>query len=501
MNFIDEMKNNEKSYTENGALGYKTSGQSIVDLNFKIPSYRTKIDIDKSLGENTNLTLRWLLYLRDIKEGVGERKSFREYLLYYCQEHEELALKFLDIVDITEYGRWDDIVWLYCQDNISYREKCTLAHIIRDQVEQDKQNYLLDKPISLLAKWLPSENASSKETKENAKKIRIILRLNSREYRKLLSSLRKYIDIVERKISKNEWDSVNYSKVPSKANLLYAQAFLRHDGKRREEYLDKVEQGKEKINANALFLHDIIHKYKNQNPLYVYGNSSTFNKDETLELLWKAQKKIEGFSNTLVVRDGSASMCSCIGNSEVTALDVADAITLYCAENNSGIYKKKFLTFSHKAKVVDVSNCLTLADKLSRIIKEDDYSNTDINNVFNLVLNTALKTEAKQEDLPKTILIISDMEFDYISNNEEILFEEIGRKFEENGYKLPKLVFWNVNSRNNVIPIQQNENGVILLSGFSKNLMEMVMSSELDPYNALVKVLNKKRYEVIDKIA
>lgn len=360
------------------------------------------------------------------------------------------------------------------------------------------------KSISLLGKWLYSENCSSKENRRRGAILRKMFNLSAREYRKILSKLRKHIDIVERKMSANEWNKIDYSAVPSKANLNYGFAFMEHDEKRRTEYLESLKKGETKINAQAMFLHDIVHKYGAFN----YGQFNGV--DETLEALWNAQDKVEGFKNTLVVRDGSGSMTCTIGNSSVSALDVASAISLYCAQNNSGEFKNKFITFSSRPQMVTV-NSDTLFGNLNIMRRYDDCSNTNIEATFDLILDTAVKNHMSQEEMPNTVLIISDMEWDSASCGgwswgertpkvNKALFEVIRERFEEKGYKLPKLVFWNVNSRTGTIPLTENEMGVILISGFSKNLMQLVMSSELDPYKALVKQLNVSRYAVIDKV-
>lgn len=506
MDFMNLIEKEEKSVTENGALGFKTTGSKLVDLNFKIPSFRKNIDtelFEKALNEDTKLTIKWLLYLRDIREGIGERKSFRDFFVYLCDKHIDLANEFIYHVPIEEYGRWDDIV------DVAYRVQNTYikSHLIEKitrQLNKDIENMKQEKNVSLIAKWLPSPNTSSKKTKEKARFLCKELNMSEKQYRKMLSELRAYIDIVERKMSANKWGDIDYSAVPSKANLNYKDAFERHDKERREKYLESLKKGETKINANAMFLHDIVHSYMDYD--YFSANDGVKEYDETLEQLWKAQEKCEGFRDTVVVRDGSGSMTTAIGNSNITALEVADAITLYCAENNEGTFKDKFITFGSNSELVDVSHLDNLHDKLKYLKKYTDYTSTNIEGVFDLILETAVKNNVSQEDMPKTVLIISDTEFDmaqgyyYEDHDNTTLFETIAEDYKKEGYKLPKLVFWNVNSRTNIIPLTQNENGVILISGFSKNLMDMVMSNELDPYKALVKQLNVPRYEIVEKI-
>lgn len=498
--FMRRLEKNETKVTEKGALGYVTSGHKLVDLNFAIPSFRESVDtalFEQALNEDKNLALRWLLYLRDIREGVGERDSFISFFAYLSNVHTDLAVKFLENINIAEYGRWDDYIKIFFAVKFS-KIKHTIKRLIRKQLNKDVEDYYDNKPISLLAKWLPSENASSPLTRYRARIIREwFIGLNQRGYRKTLSNLRKYIDVVERKMSNQNWSEIDYSKVPSKANLLYKEAFLRNDKERRENYLNQLKEGKTKINAQALFLHDIVSKYKG--PGYI-GYLNILSLDETLEQMWKSQPKVKGFKNTLVVRDGSGSMTCPISNTGVSAIDVADAITLYCAQNNQGEFKDKFITFASRPQLVTV-NSDTLCGNLNIMNKFTDYTTTNVEAVFDLILKTAINEGLTQEDLPETVLIVSDMEFDIqCGKTDEKLFEFIGKRYSLHGYHLPKLVFWNVNSRTNTIPITQNEAGVILLSGFSRNLMEMVMSTEIDPYKALVNVLNKKRYDVVDSL-
>lgn len=502
MDFMKMIENDEKTITENGAVGFKTTGSKVVDLNFRIPSFRRGIDkelFDKAIKEDAKLTMKWLLYLRDVREGVGERKSFRDFFVYLCDKHIDLANKMIKHVDLAEYGRWDDIVDIAYRVQNMYIKNHLVGNII-GQLNEDLANMKQENGVSLLAKWLSSPNTSSKKTRAKAKFLCKELNMSEKQYRKILSKLRAYIDVVECKMSANKWEDIDYSTVPSKANVNYRNAFEEHDEERRVRYLESLKNGETKINANAMFLHDIVHAYSDE-----AWSISHKEYDETLEQLWKAQDKCEGFKDTVVVRDGSGSMTVPVGGSGLTALEVADAITLYCAENNEGIFKDKFITFGSHAKLIDVSHLDNLRDKLEYLAEYTDCSSTNIEGVFDLILNTAVKNNVAQEDLPKTVFIISDMEFNiaqgyYTAKNNKALFETIADKYKDKGYELPKLVFWNVNSRTNTVPLTQNENGVILISGFSKNLMDMVMSSELDPYKALVKQLNTKRYEVVEDV-
>lgn len=493
MGFIDAITNelnNETKLTENGAVAYRTSGKKLLDLNFAIASLRRASEteiINKFMDayyENPVLAVKWLFYARDVREGLGERRLFRTVFPWLAQNYEDVAKNVLDF--IPEYGRYDDLLCVFetvLQDNV--------LNIIKEQLDADTYNMKNNRPISLLAKWLPSENASSTKTKRFANGIRTKLGMTSRNYRKMLSTMRKHIDVVERKMSAKEWNAINYETVPSRANLIYNNAFLRNDEERRREYLGKLEKGKVKINAGTLYPHDIVHKY---------GRS--YGVDATLEGLWKAlPDTVKGCGNTIVVADGSGSMtCNVGGNTGVTALDVANALAIYFAERSSGEFKDKYITFSHRPQLVDFSNAKTLRDKLRIALSHSEIADTNIEATFDLILRTAVNNKMSQEDMPKNILIISDMEFNsacYDRPN-ETLFTAIAKKYATYSYKLPRLIFFNVNSRTNTIPVKENDLGVVLVSGFSVNIVNMVMSNTLDPYECLLDVLNTERYQPIE---
>ena len=504
--FMESIKNQQQQYTENGAVGYATTSHDLLDLNFAIPSFRKDIGydylnkFDKMIHEDANLTLRWLLFLRDIREGMGERDTFRDFLYCLSQFDSELCLNFIDKVDIAKFGRYDDYVDLFAKLDkelpLEKKIRDKIVEVLSKKLNEDIVNCMQKKPISLLAKWLPSEKASSKLKKKLASELAIEFGMTKQEYRKTLSKLRKYLKVVEVDMSANKWSDIEYEKVPSGANLRYSDAFYRHDAERRNEYLTSLAKGETKINANALFLYDIVHKYNVFN-LGCFYRDAYIKLDETIEQLWKAQEPPKEFANTLVIRDGSGSMLTRVGNSDVTALEVASAITIYLSEYNSEEYKNKFITFSRIAKLVDISDCDTLLDKLLRLKKEGDMENTNVENVLSLVLR-AMRESGKSVD---RLLFISDMGYDQGTERpDEVVFEHWQKKYEEAGFKMPKLVFWNVNSRTNTIPVNQNENGVILVSGFSKNIVDMVMSPQIDPYKVLLDKLMNERYNVVDKV-
>lgn len=502
-NFYESMSNtmDNASVTENGMVGYKTTNHELLDFNFKVSSYRGNLgsardDFKRVLNEKEAYALKFLFYVRDAREGIGERDLFRTCLKVLVDNNtisNKNEIINTIIKETPEYGRWDDLFVLF---GTQYEKQVIVA--IGDQLKEDIKNYKEKKSISLLAKWMPSENASSKTTKANAKVLREGLGITPRQYRKILSALRKHLDVVEVKTCAKEWDKINYSNVPSKANLKYKDAFLRNDETRRREFLAKLVVGDKSvhINSSVNFPHEIVHSYSSGASWY----SRLKDYDEALEQLWKNLKPCVGLEDTIVVRDGSSSMCSSVGNSNVTALDVSTALAIYCSQYTKEAFKNKFITFSSNAKLINLSSCANLHKKLAKCYAEDDCSNTNLQSVFELILKTAVDNNMKQEDLPKQVLVISDMEFDggdggyygmHFDNNVIALMQS---KYAFYGYTLPKLAFWNVNSRTGTIPVKQNKNGVTLISGFSQNVLSMVMNGETDPYKALIKELAKDRY-------
>lgn len=499
--FVEKLQdelNNEKSVTENGAIGYRTTGKELLDMNFAISSMRGMSEEEiakrftKVYFENPKLAIKWLFYVRDIRGGVGERRLFRICFKELADINAAAVDKLIELV--PEYGRWDDL-WVLL--DTPFKDK--VVSYVKLRLDADDLNMLCGdgKRVSLLAKWMPSEKASSKETRRLAKLFTdSIYNGNNRAYRKKLSRLRKHLNVIEQKMSANEWNDIKYEAVPSRANLMYSDAFLKHDEERRAEYLKSLVNGETKINASTLFPHDIISKYKED----LWGRVRPF--DATLEELWKALPDyVQGNSRTICVADGSGSMmCAIPGVAGVSALDVANSLAIYFAERCEGEFKDKYITFSMHPRLVNLSQGTSLRDKIRIALSHHEVANTNIEAVFDLILKTALDNDMKQDEIPNNILILSDMEFDHcaVGGNSDILFENIAAKYEKNGYRMPRLVFWNILSRTGTIPVKENELGVALASGFSPAVVNMVLSSELDPYKCLLEQLNSNRYEKVE---
>jgi len=504
-----ETENPNVSVTENGAVGLSTTYHALLDLNFKLSSMRNMDDdaiwaeFLKAYNETPALAVVWLMFARDARGGgCGERRTFRVIIQRLAYENPNLVIKLLPLV--PEYGRWDDVVEIFC-GKVPCQVRDAALKLIGEQIHEDAANVYQNKPISLLGKWMPSISTSSKETRRKAEQLRNALGMTPKEYRKVLSSLRSYLKIVEQKISAGEWSDIDYESVPSKAGLNYHEAFLRHDRDRYADYLYKVKSGDANMNADVLFPYEIVHAYMDND----CWAEATKPFDETLELKWKKLPNgVTKDNGTLVVVDGSGSMSCRIGSGSLTAHDAARSLGIYFAERLTGPFKNSFITFSANPKLVRFDGVETLKAKLDILIGEDECTNTNIERTFDLILKTAVDNHMKREDIPANIVIISDMEFDRVRHSydwetgcsstvDETLFGVIGNKWIAAGYALPRLVFWNVNSRTGTIPVSENELGVALVSGFSPAIADMVMSGELDPYKCLVDKLKSDRYKPV----
>lgn len=495
--------------TENGAWGYKSTGNKLLDLNFAVASLRGKTDKEiytkfrEAFNEYPIYAMRWLAYASDVREGLGERNLFRVCIVDLAKNGQhELVKKIIPM--IPEYSRWDNLWPLL---NVKATSTAVLK-LVKSQMTKDNANYLAGKSVSLMAKWLPSENTSSAQTRKYADIIMKYLKMSPKQYRQWLSKMRKYIDVVERKMSSDNWQAIDYEAVPSRANLIYNKAFLKHDYERRNAYLSALTKGEAKINSSVAFPHDIVHKYNGG----YYGCPTKL--DPALEAMWKSlPDMVKGNGNTLVVADGSGSMDCPVGGTRVTARNVADALAIYFAERCSGDFKNKYITFSSRPQLVNLGNG-SLMSKLQTAHQHNEVANTNIEAVFNLILQTAIENDMSQDELPQNILIISDQEFDtcaemgpvrtssYWGGGQRVnktLFQTMAQRYEAEGYKLPRLVFWNVNSRTGTIPVKQNDMGVALVSGFSVNICKMVMSGKTDPFDCLLEAINVPRYDVVEQ--
>lgn len=478
--FLHELST--RTLTPNGAETFNTSDSKVLDFFAMIGGERNgdparyNAQFDAAYAEDKELATKCLFYTRDSRGGLGERKIFKDILKHMSMTAPETAIKNLPLV--AEYGRWDDILPL-----LDTQLKDAVLAVINRQLTQDILNAMKGEPISLLAKWLPSENASNADTKRYARLIAEGLNMTPRHYRKVLADLRADIKIIETKLTKKEYN-FDYSAVPSRAMLKYKAAFRRNDYDRFDEYMTAVSEGKEKMNTAALEPYDIVHKFASG---WNYRELS-YQEEQDLDTIWRNLPDYTTGENAMVMLDGSGSMYG-------TPHEVGTSLAIYFAERNEGPFKGYFMTFSHRPQLVKIEGN-TIGDKIRHVAKYDECANTNISAAFELLLNTARRSRACAEDMPKKLYIISDMEFDYCVNG-MTNFEHWQNEFQKAGFELPQIVFWNVHSMQDNLPVRSTEHNTILVSGSSASTFKMVMTGEVNPYNYMLSVLNSERYAPI----
>ena len=470
--------------TENLAKTNKSTLNDLLDFYGSCGALRTRSEqeitslFSKAFGEDKLYAMKCLFYCRDIRGGQGERRTPKIIYNWLATHHSEYLLKNLE--HIPFYGRWDDIFVLR---NTPLEDK--MVSLIKTQLSEDLDS---DHP-SLLGKWMPSENASSDKTKELALWFIKKLEITPRSYRKLLSKLRSKIRIVEKQMCANQWDNINYERVPSKASMLYRKAFSRHSPDRYVEYLNSVEKGEAKINTKAIFPYELMRNIIDFNG----WDCSPKPYNKTIAMQWdNLPDYIEDGEQSIVVCDTSGSMRG-------LPINVSVSLSIYFAERNKGPWQNHFITFSVQPELQRIIGS-NVFEKAGNLANANWDGNTNIQAVFDLLINTAVKHQVDPEDMLDTVYIISDMEFDqatYGSQN-KTNFEVIRSKYEQAGYKMPKLVFWNVDSRNDQHPITINDQGVFLVSGCSPSIFKHVIESKtMNAVDLMKEVLNNERYQKV----
>lgn len=476
-----------KTFTENGAVTYSSTLSDCLDLFATVGALRRESEEEivsrfmRAYTENKDVAMKLLFFARDIRGGLGERRVFRTIIRWLsCNETESLRK---NLNYIAEYGRFDDLMILFGTP----LEKDMLEYI-KTQLYSDLEGMENGGDVSLLAKWLPSVNASNAETKRLAKKVARFLQLDDAAYRKLLVRLRAHIRIIENNLRERDY-TFDYEKQPSKAMFKYRNAFIRNDGERYNEFLNKASCGEVKLNTNVLTPYEIITPFFKRNVSDEERNS--------INTTWKTLEDFTNDENALAVIDGSGSM---YGGADPIPATVALSLGIYFAERNKGAFKNHFITFSETPQLVEIKGD-DILDKVRYCHDYDEVANTNIQKVFELVLNAAKKNNVPQAELPKRLYIISDMEFDYCADDANLTnFEYAKKLFEDAGYKLPEVVFWNVSSRNRQQPVTKNEQGVLLVSGCTPRLFSMIADgsiSDMAPYEFMMEVLMSERYEKI----
>ena len=503
MNFANAMyREGSTKRTENGAFAYDSTAQgALLDLFSQIGALRprTEREIESKFAaafrEDKLLATKMLFYAGDIRQGgLGERRTFRICLRWLADNHPEIVNKNIELIPyFNRFDSWFVLCGTKCEKLMWENVAKTLAADMKAYNASVGNKHV---PISLLAKWMPSENTSSEKTRQMAMKAQRALQLTPRKYRKMLSALRKHINVTERLMSAGEWAKIDYAKVPSYAMHNYGSAFAKHDHERFDAYLKSVKKGEVKINASVLYPYDLVEKYMNTRELGTYYGDCfvAHNEDAVVEAQWKAMPNYinEGL-NIVAMADVSGSMR---GRPMASSIGLA----IYLAQHNIGAYRNQYMTFTDNPHFVNLREGCSLLEAVQKTASADVGYSTNLMKAMDEILRVAVVNRVSESELPKAMLVLSDNEIDCYfrpSANWDFM-DTLEAKFRAAGYRhCPKLIMWNINARHDTF--LSNREDVVLVSGQSastfKNLVRAL--NGMTAYEYMVSILNGKAYEKI----
>ncbi len=482
-----------RKFTENGASASSgTGGGALLDLFAMAGSLRDRTDhtarlYGRALIEDPLLAAKLAFYTRDVRGGLGERKTARTMFRVLAEQKPEILKKNLPL--IAEYGRYDDLI---CLLDTNVREE--VLALLHSRLEEDIRSMGQGGPVSLCAKWMPSVNASSVQTRRRAREIAKSFGMSEKEYRKILSALRAYMNVTEVRLSANDYEQIRYDTVPSYAMKQYSDAFRRHDGRRFREYLMRVQKGEAAIHSDTLFPYDLAAEYVGLESWFdVWNNGIQVRpEDPAVEAQWKALPDyLEQPENCLIMVDLSASM---YGQPILTSVSLG----IYFAERNKGAFRDTVLLFAGVPRLIRLEG-ESLHDKMQYIFSTEAGYNTDLEAAFDLVLQTAVEKHLPQEEIPDHIIVISDGEIDALRTQTNWHFtDEMRARFEACGYRMPSLVLWNADARHDTFHASADAPDVQLCSGRASSVFKTLIGSlHMTPYEYMIHVLNDSRYEAI----
>ena len=470
----------ERISTENGGVTFNTSANANVDLFFKIGAMRgqdvTRLyaSFAKAFGENPYIATRILLWARDVRGGAGERKIFRDLLAWLEINNTDVLA--LVIPKIPELGRYDD---LFVFKTPRFQKQ---AMEIYEAALRAKDG--------LAAKWMPREKSANKNGYHLLRKY---LGLSPRQYRKVAAKL---TDVVETKMCARDWENINYSHVPSVAQSRYKKAFLRHDpngyttyGELLVKAITDPEIAKTvKVNAGAVYPYDVIKGVGTR------GLSSS-TEANVIRAQWAALPNYMGDKSILPIVDVSGSMTSRVADgATVTCMDVAVSLGLYMASKNKGAFNNMFMTFSSTPELVTLKGD-DIVNQIQQMATSTWGMSTDIDAALNRVLSHAVQNRVPQNEMPEFLIVLSDMEFN--AAGRLTAYEKYVQDFAAKGYTAPKIIWWNIQSRQDQSPVKYNQAGAALVSGFSPSIVKSVLSGQdVTPESMMLKVIMNERYDL-----
>jgi hypothetical protein len=507
MNFVEAVKQSENTiHTTNGAVARTSTLNKVYDLFALGAAYRSRTESEclrlftDAYNENPDLAIKCLTYLRDIAEGQGERRFFRVCLRWLGTFQPDVIKRNIMNWVSGNYIRWDDLFVLF-----GTRAEKTVMSYIQKQLVEDMSIYnaSANGAVSLCAKWMPSENTSCAETRKRARRVIQALGLAPREYRKMLSMLRERINVVERLMSLNRWEEIDFSKLPSRAGLIYRNAF-KNKGLIAEKYREFAQDKDTKVNAKTLYPYDVVCAARKVD---IWDAADTTERLMVNKYWNNLTDYFKGATlNAMVVCDTSGSMRGGCGN--VAPIDVAISLAMYTAERANGPFKNHYISFSSRPQLIETTGT-DFCDKVERIYRTNLCENTNLEATFDLIATTARNYELAPSEVPETLIIISDMQIDsavgynpwWHQSSTKVnvtTMQQIRTKWDyicQGRYKFPKLIYWNVNASQNTF-LDDQATGISYVSGCSPVLYEQILKGKTG-IDLMLDKLNSPRYETI----
>lgn len=476
----------DKTLTTNGGVSLMTTENCFVDFFMMFVRGIDTDVINKYLTECWNIdpvkTVALIFHARDRKNGKKEKNISNRAMIWLkhnkCNTYRKNLYTY-----ITKYGSWKDIMYISTKHSRNDFEINTIAtQLLNDKDCIQRGDH---KNVSLCAKWASSEGDKYDINFHIAHKIALSLYPDDedimKKYRKeILVPLRKKIDIVETYMSSNRWNEIKYENVPAVATKRLKKVFQKHDPEGYAQYLNDVAKGAKKINITGILPHELV-------KFYIEGNEY----NETIEQQWKAilkNIKDEGIlSNMLAIVDVSGSM---INNSSVKPIEPAIALGILISECNEGLFHNKIISFDSKPEIFDIKG-----DNLFEKVKNIRYNlsagtSTNFEGTFDLLLNMGKMFDVKPEQMPKKVIVLSDMQFDEASDtdtNEYTIHECIINKYKDTIYKPPQFIYWNLSSSHDeTFPVKAVSSNVAMISGFSEQLLKVFMNNNDFNANSIV---------------
>jgi len=522
MTFLNDMKyENNKTYNAKGENAYNSTLDPVLDYFTGASSHRydmsdSIIDIFvDALKSDKVLAMKSLFYSRDITEGMGEKRVPIVIFEYLAKNEPDLFRRVVKL--IPEYGSFNDLRKIIGSDKLTYEEVLPVLEFLDSTLKRDEYLYSQnsDVRISLCAKWMPSMGNRSKLHKIGLSRFLRYTNLttNPKKYRKMISKLRKHLEILETKLTEFRYEDIEYSKLPSQAFKKYTQAFYRNDGETFQSFLDRVNSGEDTVNSGTIHTHQLVGKYIEDIPPFAFmRHPSHTQKDDAIEAQWKNLPKLntEDRASVLTMVDVSGSMFNGL------SINVAVSLGIYMAENSSGDFKDHIMSFSDNPMLIELDRNDSLFNRTKKILSEDVGYTTDLEKAFNLVLDTAVSNNSKQDDLPEVIIALTDMQMDQAMRYDSIALNDdkvdpnflykMKKQFEYHGYELPYVIWWDTSiSHGRKLPVTKFDDNTAIISGFSQSLFNIIFNLDLDelenmtPLSFMMSALNSERYDAVEE--